>query len=242
MFHRFRALELDALPPSLRLLITAGARIDPTTARWIYERLGRKLHSFYGSSETGGIAYDESDECEEPPHVGRPLPEVTIDIRGADATGTGRIFVAGNAVASAYAGEIPSDSDAGFLDGGFMTSDLGYIDDGGRLVMTGRASAMVNVAGRKVDPADVERVLAGLPGVVDARVIGTACDRRGQQLIAFVVSSTALTSVAVRRLCAQRLSPHKIPRRFIFLDQLPTDSRGKMDRRALEALAREGPA
>ena len=71
--------------------------------------------------------------------------------------------------------------------------------------------------------------------------MGTACDRRGQQLVAFVVPDTGLTSVAVRRQCAKRLSPHKIPRRFIFLDQLPTDARGKVDRRVLEALASEGP-
>ena len=242
MFHRFRTLELDVLPASLRLLITAGARIDTATVRWAHERLGRKLHSFYGSSETGGISYDDTEQVDEPLHVGRPMPEVTIEIRDPDAAGAGRIYVAGTAVAPAYAGDTPVDVDTGFTDGGFVTSDIGYIDGRGRLVMTGRVSPLVNVAGRKVDPAEVERVLVDLPGVVDARVIGTACDRRGQQLVAFVVSDAGLTSVAVRRQCAKLLSPHKIPRRFIFLDQLPTDARGKIDRRVLEALAAEaGP-
>jgi acyl-CoA synthetase (AMP-forming)/AMP-acid ligase II len=96
---------------------------------------------------------------------------------------------------------------------------------------------MVNVAGRKVDPSEVERVLVHLPDVVDAHVIGASCDHRGQQLVAFVISRTPLTAVTMRQRCAKVLSPHKIPRRFIFLDQFPIDSRGKMDRRAFEALA-----
>ncbi len=73
-------------------------------------------------------------------------------------------------------------------------------------------------------------------------MMGASCDRRGQQLVAFVVSDQSLTSVDIRQRCARTLSPHKIPRQFIFLDQLPLDARGKMDRRALEALAAEGPA
>ena len=84
-------------------------------------------------------------------------------------------------------------------------------------------------------------MLADLPGVIDARVIGTACDRRGQQLVAFVVSSSDRNALALRQRCAKLLSPHKIPRRFIFLDRLPVDARGKMDRRALETLAAAEP-
>jgi long-chain acyl-CoA synthetase len=240
MFERLRAVDIERLPSRLRLLVTAGSRIDPATVGWFHQRYGRKVHSFYGSSETGGITYDDSLEVGDPLHVGRPMPETMITIRAADATGTGRIFVAGTAVASGYA---DGDAiDAGFADGGFMTADQGYRDGLGRLVLTGRVSLMVNVAGRKVDPSEVERVLVHLPEVVDAHVIGASCDHRGQQLVAFVISRTALTPVTMRQRCAKVLSPHKIPRRFIFLDRFPTDSRGKTDRRALEALASDEEA
>jgi acyl-CoA synthetase (AMP-forming)/AMP-acid ligase II len=93
-----------------------------------------------------------------------------------------------------------------------------------------------------VDPTEIERVLRTLPGVADVRVMGASCDRRGQQLVAFVVSDQKLTSVDIRQRCARMLSPHKIPRQFIFLNELPLDARGKMDRRALETLAAEAPA
>jgi len=238
MFEQLRTLpQLDRLPASLRLLITAGARIDPRTVGWFRERLDRKIHSFYGSSETGGICYDDSDDVADPLHVGRAMPETDVTIVADDEGQRGRVFVTGNAVCGGYANRGPADQSP-FRDGGFLTGDLGYLDEHGRLLLTGRASELVNVAGRKVDPAEVERTLLGLPGVSDARVLGMACDRRGQQVVAFVVrTDPGLTPIAIRQRCAATLSTYKIPRRFVFLDQLPVDARGKTDRRALQALA-----
>jgi long-chain acyl-CoA synthetase len=239
MFEHIKALpQIDRLPASLRLLITAGSRIDSSTVLWFRGQFDRKVHSFYGSSETGGIAYDDSEEVTDPLHVGRAMPETMIAVRPQERdAAAGRVFVQGNAVASGYAHAGANQLVSGFCDGGFLTGDRGYFDDGRRLVLTGRASALVNVAGRKVDPTEVERTLRDLPGIADARVLGMSCDRRGQQVVAFVVrADSALTPFAIRRFCAATLSTHKIPRRFVFLDRLPVDARGKIDRRALQAL------
>ena len=240
VFERMKALGLTSLPVSLRLLITAGARIDPATVRWTRRHLDRKLHSFYGSSETGGIAYDDSDEVSDPLDVGRAMPETKVTIRVSDhAASDGRIFVAGNAVASGYA-RAGADAVAQFFEGGFVTGDLGHFDDHGRLFLTGRASPLVNVAGRKVDPAEVERALVDLPGISDARVFGMRSDTRGQEVVAFIVrSDDSLTPLAIRQRCAMTLSTYKIPRRFVFVDRFPVDPRGKVDCRALEVLAAE---
>jgi len=239
MFERIKSLEpIDRLPASLRLLITAGARIDASTVSWFHRHLDRKVHSFYGSSETGGIAYDNTEDMSDPLHVGRAMPETTITIRQSEGgPSAGRVFVKGNAVASGYAQADQSDTVSAFSGGGFLTGDLGYLDDEGRLVLTGRASALVNVAGRKVDPAEVERRLLELPGIADARVLGMACDTRGQEVVAFLVrTDAALTPIAIRQRCAETLSTHKIPRRFVFVDRFPVDARGKIDRRALQRL------
>lgn len=239
MFEHLKSFErLDRIPDSLRLLITAGARINPETVRWFKHQLGQKVHSFYGSSETGGISYDDSDAVADPLHVGRPMPRTEVVIHEANDGRAGRVFVRGPAVAYGYAGGNGRGSSDQFRDGGFLTSDLGHFDDSRRLVLTGRAHDLVNVAGRKVDPTEVERALTSMSGIADARVIGVACEKRGQEVVAFIVrDDSTLTPIAIRRLCVGRLSAHKIPRRFVFLEHWPVDSRGKIDRQALENLA-----
>jgi long-chain acyl-CoA synthetase len=84
----------------------------------------------------------------------------------------------------------------------------------------------------------VERRLLELPGIADARVLGMADDTRGQQVVAFLVrTNAALTPLVIRQWCAETLSTHKIPRRFVFVDRFPVDARGKIDRCALQRLA-----
>jgi long-chain acyl-CoA synthetase len=240
MFDRLRAvLERERLPASLRLLVSAGARIEPETVRWFHTQAARKIHSFYGTSETGGITFDETEELADTLHVGRPLPGVSVDLlpEAGIATG-GRVFVRGGGMASRYAPGATVEAQAAFHGGGFRTGDLGSVNAGGQLVLTGRVSPLINVAGRKVDPAEIERVLASLPEVADARVVGVDCSTRGQELVAFIVrTGGGLTPLGLRRSCADTLSPYKIPRRFIFLERWPVDERGKVDRRALETLA-----
>src|SRR5262249_20828788 len=134
MFDHIRSLRPTHLPASLRLLITAGARVDPQTVAWFHERLHRKLHSFYGSSETGGISYDDADGVQEPGDVGRPMPETSVTIDGQPGAREGRIFVRSNAVAFGYAGTVGAPGASAFRDGGFLSRDLGRLDADGRVV------------------------------------------------------------------------------------------------------------
>jgi long-chain acyl-CoA synthetase len=234
-------LRERGVPPSLRLLLTAGARIKESLVSTYKEELGIKIHSFYGSSETGGITYDDGDDVTEPLNVGRSMPETEVSLTNDPSLASSelRVQVRGNAVAKGYV-EPPGDVEPSwFQDGAFLTGDLGRFDLEGRLVLTGRVSSFVNVAGRKVDPGEAESVLLEMPDVAAAKVLGLPCDRRGQKLVAFVVPhSRELSAAQVRSYCAEKLSPHKIPRDLIFLDSLPLTPRGKVDRAALEALSR----
>jgi long-chain acyl-CoA synthetase len=237
--HLVAHLPPEDWPRSLETLISAGARLDVAMARDFAERFGVKIHSFYGATETGGICYDASDEICDTPTVGWPLPGVSVTLRDDDDAppGAGRVHVAGEAVTRGYAGD--REHAAAFADG-FLTGDLGRLEDDGRLTLVGRVSAFVNVAGRKVQPDEVERVLRAMPAIADARVIGVADARRGQQLVACVVArARGLRPYAIRTFCAERLAAHKIPRAFVFVDELPRDGRGKTSGRALEALVLE---
>jgi acyl-CoA synthetase (AMP-forming)/AMP-acid ligase II len=275
MFERLvRQMADRTMPASMRLAISAGASIQADVVRAFKRAFGLKVHSFYGTSETGGIAYDADDAIDDPVTVGRALPGTTITLRPVDEpladaftrrpglafetraggfTGQGsphgefgRVHVRGAAVAARYAGSEAVDNSP-FCDGGFLTGDLGRLD-GDRLVLAGRVSEFVNVAGRKVHPGEVARVLAGMPEVSAALVVGVPCETRGEALVACIVpeGGRRVTVTALRTYCSDRLSSYKIPRHYVFVDALPVDRRGKTDRRALDALLaehiRHGPA
>jgi long-chain acyl-CoA synthetase len=238
VFEHLRRHGLAPAVASVRLLITAGAPIAPDTVQYFKQAIGRKIHSFYGTSETGGISFDDSDEAVTPLSVGRALPRTSVALHDRSADGEqGRVFVRGPAVAAGYAGSDADEDDTAFTDGGFLTADLGRFTADGRLVLAGRVSRFINVAGRKVDPAEVEVVLRSIPGVADATVVGLPCENRGEQVVAHVRAGAAtLTEADVRQYCAARLSPHKVPRHVVFGHDLPADARGKIDRFGLERL------
>ena len=226
-------------PPALGRLISAGARLEGALVRAFYDAFGIKIHSFYGTSETGGICYDDTNQIDDDPTVGRALSGVQVTLRPEEGAppGGGRVHVAGDAVAAGYAGEVPAAE--GFTDEGFLTGDFGRLDARGHLVLAGRASSFINVAGRKVQPEEVERVLRSMPGVVDVRVVGAPDAIRGQQVVALLVTAGAdLSVLAVRQFCASRLAPHKIPRAVVPLDRMPLTERGKADRARLQAIVR----
>ena len=220
----------DGWPRSLAKLLSAGAVLETSVAEAFRRMSGVKVHSFYGTSETGGITYDDTEEPAADGLVGTPLPGVSLELVPEDGApaGGGRVLVRGPSVIAGYADGVDQDS---FTRGGFLTGDLGTIDSRRRLTLAGRVSSFVNVAGRKVQPDEVERVLREYDGIVDVRVLGVADERRGEQLVACVVAAgTKPTLLALRRFCGGRLAAHKIPRAFVFLDTIPLTERGKTDR------------
>ena len=246
MFDHFKDhLTPGAWPRGLDTLISAGARLEPATARAFDASFGVRIHVFYGTSETGGIAFDDAGAFEEG-SVGRPLPGVTVTLQpeeGAPADG-GRVHVAGTAVSAGYAGEERHED--GFTRDGFLTGDFGRFSSSGTLLLTGRASSFINVAGRKVQPEEVEAALREMPCVADVRVVGAVDPSRGQQIVACIVLRGENPGVlGVRQFCAARLAPHKIPRAIVTLDRIPLTARGKTDRARLLALVdahlREAP-
>jgi len=238
MFHYFLSNPpAGGWPAALTHLISAGAPLEPATLIEFHARFGRKIHSFYGATETGGISFDHSDEAIGDGSVGWPLPGVTLTTIAGDGIPEeyGRVHVRSEAVARGYVGE----PDAGhqFVDGGFLTGDYGHVAPDGRVMLAGRVSAFINVAGRKVHPGEVERVLRLMPGVTDARVVGAADGARGEQIVAVLAVAQRVAPADVRRFCSTKLAPHKVPRAVVFVEAIPMTERGKTDQRALAALA-----
>jgi long-chain acyl-CoA synthetase len=230
-------------PPTLTLLVSAGARLELDTIRGFHSAFGVKIHSFYGTTETGGIAFDGSDHVAEVATVGHLLHDVTVELRPDDGVpdGYGRIYVAGSAVSPQYVG---TNDATDLANGGFLAGDYGFFTERDELVLVGRVSTFVNVAGRKVQPHEVERILREIPGVLDVRVIAAPDAARGEQIAAVVAGPPDLTLASIRLHCARRLAPHKIPRIVVRVDEIPMTVRGKTDHRALSALIQQwaGPS
>jgi acyl-coenzyme A synthetase/AMP-(fatty) acid ligase len=243
-----RAGEAAAAIAGIRLVVTAGAPIDFETVKYFKSRFDVKIHSLYGTTETGSISFDSSSALHDRITVGWPMPETTVSLTPTpEVAPGGRIFARGSALSRGYArNEAADESGPVFTGDGFLTADLAKHADDGQLVLIGRVSGFVNVAGRKVSPGEVERVIAELPGVSHVFVMGIADGARGQELVACVSRLTPDLSVAsVRAHCATALSPYKVPRRVVFADELPRTARGKIARDDVEAhvrnIARRSP-
>ncbi|HEX6083918.1 MAG TPA: hypothetical protein VF266_05305, partial [Thermoanaerobaculia bacterium] len=123
-----------------------------------------------------------------------------------------------------------------FADGTFTTDDLVELRDDGEVVLTGRASDLINTAGKKVNPREVEAVLLQIAGVREAKVYGEAAGARGEVVAAALVATPDVTRERVREFCRERLSLHKVPRIIKLIDEMPVDERGKVKRALLAAL------
>ena len=225
-------------PPSLRLVITAGAPLATGTARRFRAIYGRGVHAFYGASECGGIAFDRRGDAAERGAIGAPVDGVTIELQPEDGApeGAGRVVVRSPAVTTGY---LP-DPDPRLAGGVFRTGDYGRLVDG-ELQLVGRADGWINVRGKKVDPAEVERVIAAMPGVDEVVVLALRDPATGTERVAAAVGTRAgLSWNAVRAFCVDRLAAHKAPRAIAFFEQLPRSARGKIDRRAILARFADG--
>jgi long-chain acyl-CoA synthetase len=227
-------------PPSLRLVITAGAPLSAVTSARFRAAFGLPVHVFYGSSECGGICYDREGGAAERGTVGSPVEDVRVvlETAGPEDAG-GRVTVESAAVASGY---LPDPDEERLSDGRFRAGDLA-VWQAGELALRGRVDDLVNIKGKKVNPREVEAILAGLAGVDEAVVLGIPLGCRGEVLRAVVACRPgSLTAGEVVAWCRSHLSAHKVPRSVILVPALPRNPRGKLDRPALLALEADGLA
>jgi long-chain acyl-CoA synthetase len=214
-----------------RIFISAGAPLTPAVSRRFRERFGKQIHSFYGCSECGGIAYDREGSAVEQGRVGTAMANVSLSV---DAE-TGRLLVQSDTVALGYLGG-PNEDAARFRPRTFVTDDLARIDGDGSLELVGRVGDLINTAGKKVNPREVESVILQMEGVRQARVFGEAAGARGEVVAAVVVADPDVTRAQVREFCRTQLSSHKVPRIVKFIESIPLDERGKFKRSALASL------
>lgn len=213
---------------TVRTFISAGAPLPPATSQQFRARFGAEIHSFYGCSECGGISYDRRGGAVERGTVGSAMDGVALSAEGE------RLEVTSSAVAMGYL------IDAGTFEAipplRFRTDDLVEFVEGGEVALTGRATDLINTAGKKVNPREVENVIAAIDGVREVKVYGEAAGARGEIVAAVIVAAPDVTAEVVRQRCREQLSLHKVPRVVKLVESIPVDARGKVKKAALQKL------
>src|SRR5436305_4452981 len=172
--------------PKLRLCISAGAPLSRAVAEKFFEKFKQPIHSFYGASECGGICYDRHGTTFEGGLVGQPVQGVEVE--PIDPTeSASQIRVRSAAVSNGY---FPEPNDQKLGNGVFVPDDLLARYDSA-LKIVGRVSDLINVAGKKVNPAEVEAHLLRFNGVRQAVVFGrpTGAGLRNEEVAACVLAS-----------------------------------------------------
>jgi long-chain acyl-CoA synthetase len=220
--------EMNEPPPlpDLRLCISAGAPLAVETAQAFREKFRREIHSFYGASECGGICYVREAQPI-PGFVGEAMSGVTLELVDPKVSNS-LIQVRSRAVADGYF-PIPDEDKLGH--GTFVPDDLLEKTARGYRIV-GRSSDLINVAGKKVHPAEVEAEILRCEGVREAIVFGRESERRNQEVVACVVAK-GLTEGELLAHCRARLSSWQVPRRIYFVEAIPVNERGKTSRREL---------
>ena len=215
--------EAGAIPANLRLAISAGAPLPLPLEQAVFERSGVKLHNFLGASECGGIAYDASAT----PRTDASLAGTALRNVALSCGEDGCLVVRGASVGETYWPE----PDTRLADGTFRTSDLVELRDDG-VFLRGRASDLINVAGRKVAPETIEQALLTHPAVRECLVLSLPSDdpARGDEVAAVVATRAGISIEELRQFLHARLPDWQIPREWRLVESLTVNARGKLAR------------
>ena len=240
-----RLLRHPGLTPEatahMRLFVSGSAPLLAETHREWQAKTGHAILERYGMTETGMNTSNPYKGDRVAGTVGFPLPDVEIRVaepesgRLLEADEIGVIEVRGPNVFKGY-WQMPEKTAAEFRDDGFfITGDLGKIDGNGYVHIVGRGKDLIITGGFNVYPKEVESEIDAIPGVVESAVIGVPHPDFGEGVTAIVVpdKAAALDERAVIAALEGRLAKFKLPKRVIFLDDLPRNAMGKVQKNVL---------
>jgi malonyl-CoA/methylmalonyl-CoA synthetase len=229
-----------ALTRHMRLFVSGSAPLSADIHREFRERTGHAILERYGMTETNMNISNPYEGERIAGTVGLPLPGVSIRIADPD-TGAempvgavGVVEIAGPNVFKGY-WRMPEKTAAEFRDGHFVSGDLGFIDERGYVTLVGRAKDLIISGGYNVYPAEVETALDELPQVHESAVIAVPHRDLGEAPVAIIVPREKgfVDADAIRAGLADRLARYKQPRAILFVEALPKNAMGKVQKALL---------
>jgi len=224
----------------MRLFISGSAPLLVQTFEDFRQRTGHTILERYGMTETGMNTSNPLGAERRPGTVGQALPGVSLRIvdereRDVECGGIGQLLVRGDNVSPGYWGMPERRADDFTADGYFRTGDLARMDADGYVSIVGRAKDLIISGGLNVYPKEVESYIDRLEGVVESAVIGVPHADFGEAVIAVVVpaAGTQLTESAVIQRLKNDIAGFKVPKRVVFVDALPRNAMGKVQKNVL---------
>jgi malonyl-CoA/methylmalonyl-CoA synthetase len=234
-------LDFDAgVCADMRLFVSGSAPLLEETFEAFRERTGHTILERYGMTETGMNTSNPLDGERRAGTVGFPLPEVEVRVAGEDGEvlgpgETGVLELRGPNVFQGY-WRRPEKTEEEFReDGFFITGDVARIDRDGYVHIVGRAKDLIISGGFNVYPKEVELVVDALDGVAESAVIGLPHPDFGEAVAAVVARRAGATpdEAAVIAAAKAALANYKVPKRVFFVDELPRNAMGKVQKNAL---------
>jgi malonyl-CoA/methylmalonyl-CoA synthetase len=226
----------------VRLFVSGSAPLLAETFAEFQRRTGHAILERYGMTETGMNTSNPYDAERRPGTVGFALPGVSVRVAGADdrpapAGEIGGIQVKGPNVMSGY-WRLPERRSEDFsADGYFRTGDVGRFDADGYLSIVGREKDLVISGGYNVYPTEIELLIDELPGVAESAAFGVPHADFGEAVTVAIVPQPGakLSEAEVIAYVKERLANFKVPKRVIFLPELPRNAMGKVLKATLRA-------
>jgi len=226
---------------SLEIIYTAYEFPERLRTRAI-ERFGDRFVYMYGLTEAQLTCAQLGEFARKPTSVGKPMGLMRIQIVNEQgqlvpAGQIGEIALEGPSTMSGYY-KLPDATNAALKDGWVLTGDLGYLDTEHDLHYTGRKKEIIKTGGFSVDPVEVENVILSLPAVREVAVIGVPDEHWGEMVVAYVVQSPGaeVTEAELVAFCKNRIADFKIPKKVVFIAELPKNPTGKVERGRLRQL------
>lgn len=219
------------LPNSLRVAIVTTTALSADAADAFHQRFKRVLNETYGIIELGLPAINISQARDKQGSVGKITPDYELRLEMIDGHEYGEITVRSKGMLDAYYSPWRSRETILAEQGGwFHTGDLGKLDADGFLYIVGRSKEMISVGGMKFFPEEVETILEKHPAIAEAAVFSAKDRQWGEPAQAHLVLTTGVECPSdheLRSYCKQYLATHKVPSRFIWVEQLAYTASGK---------------